>query len=299
MVSFKSHFWVMMLHLMGRKKAIRDAESIRATILKRREEISHHPHEGVFEHCDVREAEIGGFPVYYVTPKGGNEGAGGYVYYLHGGAYVFEIIPQHWSLVADMVVRTGRTFVVPIYPLAPEHDVNKALPFALYAYKTLEAQAGDARLDMLGDSAGAAMAVAVCQQLLTAGETIKAQSQILISPWMDVGLENPDARVIDRRDPWLAVDGLKEAGHMYANGLALDDPRVSPLYGKAEGLPATHILMGTRDILMPDAKLFADKLSQAGVPMSYRQYEGMFHCWPFLMCREAEQARQEIVELLA
>ncbi|NVJ97127.1 MAG: alpha/beta hydrolase [Alphaproteobacteria bacterium] len=298
MASLKSHFWACVLLITGRKRAIKDGPSIRATIPERRKTIHHAPPEGVLDVCDVREETLDGQPVYYATPKGVDEGANGYVYYLHGGAYVFEIIPQHWALVGELAVRTGRTFVVPIYPLAPEHDVNAALPFAEASYRALEARAGDKPIHMFGDSAGAAMCLSLCQTLIARGESVAARSLVLVSPWMDVALENPVAREIDPRDPWLAVDGLQEAGRMYANGMDMKDPRVSPLYGAVEGLPPVHIFMGTRDVLMPDVKAFADKLSAVGAAMSYRQYDGMFHCWIFLKSPEADAANSEIVDLL-
>lgn len=298
MASLKSHFWANFLLITGRKRAIKDGPNLRKTIPERRRTIAHPPPEKVLETCTARETELDGQPVYYLTPKGTSEGANGYVFYLHGGAYVFEIIPQHWALVGELAVRTGRTFVVPIYPLAPEHDVTKTLPFAEKAWRALETEAGERPIHMFGDSAGAALCLSMCQQVLDRGEKIAARSLVLVSPWMDAAVESPAARAIDRHDPWLSVDGLQEAGRMYANGMNLKDARVSPLYGRVEGLPSIHIFMGTRDVLMPDAKAFADKLSAAGTPMSYRQYDGMFHCWIFLKSPEADAANAEIVELL-
>ncbi len=298
MASLKSHFWAYVLLITGRKRAIKDGPSIRKTIPERRRTIHHAPPEAVLETCDARQDTLDGQPVYYLTPKGIDEGADGYVFYLHGGAYVFEIIPQHWVLVGELAVRTGRTFVVPIYPLAPEHDVNVALPFAEKAYRALEARAGDKPIHMFGDSAGAAMCISLSQQLVDRGESVDARSMVLISPWMDAALENPGAREIDPRDPWLSVDGLQEAGRMYANGMDLKDQRISPLYGRVEGMPPIHIFIGTRDVLMPDARAFADKLSAAGAPMSYHQFEGMFHCWPFLKSPEADEANVAFVDLL-
>lgn len=295
MTSIKSRLFILLLKLLNRKGDLADAESLKQAILKRRLKTDYRPGEKVRARLDVEERDIGGFPAYIVKPEG--QDPKHHIYYLHGGAYVFEIIPPHWTFVADFAEQTGAAIMVPIYPLAPEHDAETALAFADAAYQAFEDYAGDAPIHIMGDSAGGGMATALAQQYVAAGKELP-ESLILVSPWFDVALENKEVMAINGDDPWLAPGGLKEAGRLYANGLGVDDPRVSPIHGPVEGLPPTHIFIGTRDILLPDCKLFADKLAKAGTRMSYTQAEGMFHCWPLLRTKEGLAARADMAALV-
>lgn len=296
MVSLKSRLFVLILKLLDKKGGLKDAPSIHQTIKKRRSTQDIRPQPKHHKLLDIEEMDIGGFPTYVVTPKGKTPDK--CIYYLHGGAYVFEIIPPQWSFVADMATRANATVMVPIYPLAPEQDVNAALAYAETSYRAFARRAGDQPIHLIGDSAGGGLGVALMQKLLADGDVTLPENLILISPWLDVALDTPEAELIDADDPWLAIGGLQEAGRLYANGLGIADPRVSPLFGPVEGLPPCHIFIGNRDILLPDAKRFADKLNAAGQAMSYHQYPGMFHCWPFITSREGMEARASMLEII-
>lgn len=295
MTSIKSRLFIFLLKMLNRKADLRDAESLKQAILKRRQNTDYRPNEKVRARLDIEEKTVDGFPVYIVKPRGAEPKH--HVFYLHGGAYVFEIIPPHWTFVADFAEQTGAAIMVPIYPLAPEYDAERALGHADAAYRVFQEYAGEKPIHMMGDSAGGGMATALAQCYVAEGHALP-ESLILVSPWFDVSLDNPEIDRINDVDPWLAPGGLKEAGRLYANGLSLDDPRVSPLYGNAEGLPPTHIFIGTRDILLPDCKRFADKLTLAGTRMSYTQSEGMFHCWPLLRTKEGLAARADMAAIV-
>ena len=106
-------------------------------------------------------------------------------------------------------------------------------------------------------------------------------------------------RAIEERDRMLAVAGLEACGDMYRGELAIDDPRVSPLFGEFEGLPPMAIFSGTSDILLVDGRRFAQKLEQPGMPDHiYREYEDMFHVWMLLPIPEARRARDETVAFI-
>jgi len=59
-----------------------------------------------------------------------------------------------------------------------------------------------------------------------------------------------------------------------------------------------HTGRAVTDILLPDCKLFADKLAKVGTRMSYTQAEGMFHCWPLLRTKEGLSARADMAALV-
>ena len=142
--------------------------------------------------------------------------------------------------------------------------------------------------------------MAVVLSMLAAQDGMPVASrQVLISPGLDMSLANPQIRELEKIDPWLAIEGGMEALRLCAPGIALDDWRVSPLYGDLSVLPRTLIMTGTRDLLSADAAIFAEKARAQGVDVDLVVEEGMIHVWPLIDMPEARTARDRIVDYLA
>ena len=71
----------------------------------------------------VTSRRIEGFDCHTVAPR--NRVAERAAVYLHGGAYIGEIAPQHWALVSRLA-DAGVRVEVPIYGLAPQHTHREA-----------------------------------------------------------------------------------------------------------------------------------------------------------------------------
>src|SRR4051812_48688321 len=78
------------------------------------------PSRSMQRRFDITLEQRHGYQVYTVTPTAKH--SAGTVTYLHGGAYVADIVREHWRFIACMADRLGMTFIVPLYPLAPEND---------------------------------------------------------------------------------------------------------------------------------------------------------------------------------
>lgn len=123
-------------------------------------------------------------------------------------------------------------------------------------------------------------------------------AHLLISPGLDMSLANPDLHEFAKADPWLAIPGGLEAIRLYAGDFERTDWRVSPIYGDLSVLPRTLMFTGTRDILHPDAMVFAERASAAGVDVEVVVGPGMMHVWPLLVIPEARTARDRMVAFL-
>ena len=77
---------------------------------------------------------------------------------------------------------------------------------------------------------------------------------LLVAPWIDLTMTNPAVDAVERTDPWLTRAGLHPIAQSWAGDLALDDPRVSPLFGDLTDLPPVEVWVGTRDITLPDCR---------------------------------------------
>lgn len=236
-----------------------------------------------------------GFPVYEVRPTDG--GSDTVIVYLHGGAYVNGFAKQHWDFIGTLVDNLNATVVAPDYPLAPKHDHQDVFAMLLPYYKKMVSDVGSDRIFFMGDSAGGGLSLAL-SQLLREQALPQPRGLVLLSPWLDVTMADPQLGQVDPLDPFLSIDGLKDAGCWYAGHADPQHYLISPLYGDLKGLPPIQIFTGTHDILVVDARRFHDKAQREGIQYDYREYEAMFHVWMLLPIAEAEQARRQIKEFV-
>lgn len=235
----------------------------------------------------VTERTVGGRTVYDITPT---QPSGQRLLYVHGGCYLYPPQSAHWTIVASLVEASGVTVTMPLYGLAPDHTVDEA--YALL--DSLHAEGGW----LAGDSAGGGLALGHAMRLRDAGTP--AAGVILISPWVDVTLENLAIPDLQKRDRMLATPGLIAAGRLWAGSHDPRDPLVSPLFGDLAGLPPVHVFQGGRDILAADARLLVDGIRAAGGAAELEFVEKAFHDYPGApWMPEARRALARMAELLS
>ena len=105
MSSLASKAMPIVLWLRGTKKTYSTAQATRNEVdgLVKRPK-SFDPPSKLDRSVDLAVRDVGGWRVYEVTPKGSAPERR--ALYLHGGAYIHEIIPAMWSLVANTAVAT-------------------------------------------------------------------------------------------------------------------------------------------------------------------------------------------------
>ena len=175
---------------------------------------------------------LGGGEVVTVRPAGAAATGPGALVYLHGGAFVNGIQPQHWTLVAHLADTTQREVHVARYPLAPAHDVTDAEAFLEALHERL---APAAPLHVLGDSAGGTLALRWAQ---THAEDGTIAGLTLIAPWLDLSMSNPAADLVEPHDPWLTRAGMRPIAAHWVAGRELTDPRREPAVRRPHAPPA-------------------------------------------------------------
>lgn len=238
----------------------------------------------------VTSRSVAGHEVHTVRPLGeaGRAAVAPTVVYLHGGAYVSEIAAQHWSLVAELAEETGAAVVVPHYGLAPQHTATDAFTMLDELLRGLDP---GVPVHLAGDSAGGGLALALAQRWQESYPRLAGLT--LIAPWLDLEMKNPGIDAVEPHDPWLTRPGLRPAAAAWAGDLALDDPRVSPVNGPLETLPPTLLLVGDRDITVPDCRLLRDR---SGGRLDYVEVPGAIHVHPLLPTPEGREGRRLVVE---
>ncbi|MFF4318877.1 alpha/beta hydrolase fold domain-containing protein [Streptomyces sp. NPDC001568] len=280
----------------GRRRRFASAEAVRARVAESaRRPSSHLPPRSLGRVAEVSRTFVGAWPVYDVSPRG--EEPVTRVLYVHGGAYINELVRPHWSMIRTLVTRARARVVVPAYILAPRGTADRTVPVAADLLSGLIEGGGAGGTVLIGDSAGAGLALAAAQRLR---ERTGAQPSriVLISPWLDLTMSHPGQAAIEAGDPMLARPGLLEAGRLYAGVLAPDDPRVSPLHGSFAGLAPMTVFTGTRDVLTTDSRELLRRAREAGVEVEWQEEPGLPHGYPLMPVPEGRTARDRIVELV-
>jgi epsilon-lactone hydrolase len=222
----------------------------------------------------VTKQVIGGVPTEVVSARAA--GSQTTVIHFHGGGYCVGSAntPRSWA--AHLSARTGCQVVLPEYRLAPEHPYPAALEDARAVLKAISGEVPPGSVVISGDSAGGGLALALVLSLREEGRELPAGC-ILLSAWLDLGLDRRAVSDLVRQDVLLSPDWLDACAHAYAAPEAWADPLVSPLRAAPAGLPPLLIQAGTRELLAPDAGLIAASASAAGVDVTYTRWPRMWH----------------------
>lgn len=181
------------------------------------------------------------------------------VLYLHGGAYVSGT-PNFYRHFTWRIANATRARIWTLqYRLAPENPFPAALEDAVAGFLWLARETGSTELFVMGDSAGAGLALGLLLKLRDLGGPLPAAA-VAMSPWTDLALSGPSLIENAAADPMLNASDLPELARCYLAGADPHTPYASPLYGDPSGLPPVLIQVGSDEILRDDAVRMAEKL---------------------------------------
>ncbi|PRP96944.1 Monoterpene epsilon-lactone hydrolase [Enhygromyxa salina] len=221
----------------------------------------------------VEPRELGGVACLRLTPRALQTTRE--IIYVHGGGYSLGSPHTHRPLVARVAHQVGAAATLPSYRLAPEHPCPAGLDDVLAVWRALP-RSTQAQAILAGDSAGGGLALAVAMALRDARDQLPA-GLVLLSPWTDLSLSGASIDALAEHEVLLQRPGLELMAGRYAGSLSREDPRVSPLFGRFEGLPPTLIQAGGHEVLLDDARRAADNALAAGVAVELQIYENQVH----------------------
>ncbi len=203
------------------------------------------------------------------------------VLYFHGGGFVVGDLDTHDALCRRLAADTRMRFLSVDYRLAPEHPFPAGIEDAVDSIRYVAAHIGefddpDAKLIVMGDSAGATLLTVACA--LTRGEDLAIAAQVVIYPTLGPELFTDSVHTYGEGHV-LDVDHLR-----YDYGLYLgewrdhSDPRVSPLmFEDLRGAPPAIVVFAQCDPLGVEAVAYAGLLEHFGVAVELLEAEGMIH----------------------
>ena len=217
------------------------------------------------------------------------------ILYLHGGGYVAGNIDYARGFAGILAAQTHCSVLGIAYRLAPENPFPAALDDAIEAYRFL-LNKGCEKIVLVGESAGGGLIFSMCLKLKELGLPMPS-ALVGISPWADLTFSGASYNTNKRKDPSLTEKALRGYAARYAPGQEAN-PLVSPVLGDLCGFPPVLLFAGSRELLLSDAQMLADKLKSCGTPCELVVEKGLWHVYVLFQIYEARCALNRIADFL-
>lgn len=226
-----------------------------------------------------------------------------FVYY-HGGGWILGNLDTHDAVCRALASSAGCVVVSVDYELAPESPFPGPLRDCYDATEYLASHAADFgadpdRLVIGGDSAGGNLAAAVALRARDA-EGPSIDHQVLVYPVTDHAFdtdsyaENASGYFLTRADMEWFWD------HYLPTEFDGKNPYASPLQARTlAGLPSASVITAGFDPLRDEGAAYADRLEDAGVPVSHHHHEGAIHGFFGMLVDPSVPQAHEAVEGVA
>ncbi len=225
------------------------------------------------------------------------------ILYLHAGGFVSGSGRSNATAVLPTCHLSGCEAIAVDYSLAPESVFPTQAEEIESVYRALiEGGRKPCEIILMGDSAGGALAVSALYRWRRLGLAMPA-GVVLLSPILDADVASDTHHTLRGSDPLFVAAGkesCKGCFRLYAGEADLGDPEISPLCGDPGGLPPVLVHVGTREVLLGDSARFAEMARRAGVDVSLRVFDGMFHLFhQHWRLAEAKAAHRDIADFIA
>lgn len=203
------------------------------------------------------------------------------IVHFHGGGFVLNYLDMYDASMSRLANQSGFTIIGVHYQKAPEHPFP--VPFddcyatLLWVLKNAEALKIDpTKVGVAGDSAGATLASAVA--LKARDNKISLAFQALIYPCNGRDFTT-DSYINLATGYGLSTQAMKWFWEQYLQGDQHDqNPYAVPMSAMSfADLAPAIILTAEFDPLVSDGENYAQALKRDGVPVLYKQFDGMIH----------------------
>jgi acetyl esterase len=224
------------------------------------------------------------------------------VYYHMGGCVLGDLDTCH-TFCTYIAERAG-CFVVSVdYRLAPEHKFPAAVDDALESYRwvrdnTQALGVAPGRVAVGGDSAGGYLVAVIAQEMRRLGEA-GPTIQMMIYPAVVWRMETASMESFGASYPLNKAMMYYFRDHYFADHeTGTLDLRGSPGLNKdLSRLPPALIYSAGHDPLVDQGRDYAEALKAAGVPVIYRCYDSLGHCFT-AMSGAVPAAREALLEII-
>ncbi len=220
--------------------------------------------------------------------------------YYHGGGYCMGSLDTHRGHTARISQLANLRVLAVDYRLGPEHPHPAAVEDAVTGYRfVLNQGIAPGKIALAGDSAGGGLTVAALLSIRDQGLPLPACGAG-ISSWTDLTASGDSIKTKAKEDPMIGgTDALELMVEAYV-GVDGDRkaPLASPLFADLSGLPPLLLQVGTAEVLLDDSTRLAERAEAAGVDVTLKVWQDMFHVWHAFaeLLPEGMEATQELAD---
>jgi acetyl esterase/lipase len=208
---------------------------------------------------------------------GGNERA---ILYFHGGAFLTCGLNTHRRLVSRISYAAKQPVLNVGYRQMPYEPITESVADGVEGFRWLLDQGyRTENITIAGDSAGGYLAFSVARAVIDEGWG-KPAGVVAISPLLDFDPAGKQAHRNANRCqtfPMNAVAKLSDVSLRMDTRRGIAGSRVDPVNMPLADMPPALIHIGSREVLMADAELMANRLVSAGVPCDLQVWEKQVH----------------------
>ncbi|PSM44714.1 esterase [Streptomyces dioscori] len=226
------------------------------------------------------------------------------IIYIHGAGWVFGNAHTHDRLVRELAVGADAAVVFPEYDLSPEARYPVAIEQNWTVARWVVEQGATKDLDatriaVAGDSVGGNMAAALTLMAKERGGVPLLQ-QVLFYPVTDAAFDTNSYHQF-ATGYFLRRDGMQWFWDQYTTDEAeRAQITASPLRATTEqltGLPTALVITGEADVLRDEGEAYANKLREAGVPVTAVRFQGVIHDFVMLNALRETHAADAAISL--
>lgn len=230
-------------------------------------------------------------------------GSTGAILYLHGGAFLTCGLNTHRRLVSRISSAAERPVLNVGYRQMPHEPITESIADGLEGLRWLLDQGYRAEdITIAGDSAGGYLAFAVARAAIDAGLGRPAGVAAL-SPLLDL---DPTGKAAHRNAHRCHLFSLRAVARLTDLTDRLDarrgvsGRRTNPVDMPLADMPPVLLHVGSREVLLADAELMANRLVAAGVPCEFTVWDRQVHVFHAAASwvPEARAAIEEIGEFV-
>lgn len=226
------------------------------------------------------------------------------IVYIHGAGWVFGNEHTHDRLIRELAVGAQAAIVFPNYTLSPEAKYPTAIE-EIYAVVKWAAENGRENgmipesLTIAGDSVGGNMTAAVTLMAKARGD-LNIRQQLLFYPVTDASFDTESYHQF-ATGYFLRKDAMMWFWDQYTtNSNERAEITASPLRATTEqlqGLPPALIITAEADVLRDEGEAYANKLREAGVPVTAVRFQGIIHDFVMLNALAKTKAARGAIDL--
>ncbi|MES1029315.1 alpha/beta hydrolase [Bacillus velezensis] len=226
------------------------------------------------------------------------------IVYIHGAGWVFGNEHTHDRLIRELAVGAQAAIVFPNYTLSPEAKYPTAIE-EIYAVVKWAAENGRENgmipesLTIAGDSVGGNMTAAVTLMAKARGD-LNIRQQLLFYPVTDASFDTESYHQF-ATGYFLRKDAMMWFWDQYTtNSNERAEITASPLRATTEqlqGLPPALIITAEADVLRDEGEAYANKLREAGVPVTAVRFQGIIHDFVMLNALAKTETARGAIDL--